>query len=178
MKRRSTNRQALHKQDGSGDDDNEINNPTARTKGEGVVSGAKADRVVDSVRGNPKATHETGGRRSTQTRRKAKQEEAAETVSSDPSRQASTSSREEEMVMRPQRPPNATIRMLNDILCGKGIPIQTYPGNRRLHEIVASFREQYEGTPRQKKADIIKVHPREYDPGARTPDRQASYRSS
>ena len=43
-----------------------------------------------------------------------------------------------------------------DILCGRGIPIQTYTGNIRLHEIVNSRRPEYTAASRQDKPQIIK----------------------
>jgi hypothetical protein len=50
----------------------------------------------------------------------------------------------------------AVVRLPTDVLCGRGIPIQTYPGNIRLHQLVNSVRQQYQQTPRQHKPLVIK----------------------
>jgi hypothetical protein len=48
-------------------------------------------------------------------------------------------------------------RRPQDILCGRGVPIQTYHGNLRLHELVESFRERYLAADRKDKPSLIRA---------------------
>ncbi len=50
---------------------------------------------------------------------------------------------------------------MNDVRCGRGIPIQNYPGNVRFHAILNSYREKYQTIPRNDKSDFIKKIVRE-----------------
>lgn len=55
-----------------------------------------------------------------------------------------------------RRPSEFIQRTPNDVLCGRGIPIQNYHGNIRLHRIVDSFRDEYLATSRRDKPDLIR----------------------
>jgi hypothetical protein len=43
----------------------------------------------------------------------------------------------------------------DDILLGRGVPIQRHPGNIRMHHLVKSYRKRYQAATRAKKAAII-----------------------
>jgi hypothetical protein len=44
----------------------------------------------------------------------------------------------------------------NDILCGRGVPIQKNPGNIRMHRIVESYRVLYRDASRQEKSRLVR----------------------
>lgn len=54
-------------------------------------------------------------------------------------------------------PPDIVERRPTDIVCGRGIPIQHYAGNLRLHLIVDTYREQYWHSCRRDKAILIRA---------------------
>jgi hypothetical protein len=55
------------------------------------------------------------------------------------------------------KPKPITKRMANNVLCGRGLPTQTYHGNGRIHSIAAEYREQYIALPRKEKPALIKA---------------------
>ncbi len=59
-------------------------------------------------------------------------------------------------VKKRRRESDTIQRTPNDVLCGRGIPIQNYHGNIRLHRILDSFREEYLATNRRDKPDLIR----------------------
>jgi hypothetical protein len=70
---------------------------------------------------------------------------------------AETPQEDEKPAAPSAEPKPITKRTANDVLCGRGLPIQTHHGNVRLHSIVAEHREQYIALPRKDKPTFIKA---------------------
>jgi hypothetical protein len=53
--------------------------------------------------------------------------------------------------------PESTVKYnRDDVLLGRGVPIQRHPGNKRMHRIVETYREQYRNASRAEKTLIVR----------------------
>jgi len=73
----------------------------------------------------------------------------------------------------------STSRTPQDVLCGRGMPFQLYPGNLHLHRVADSYRDEYMGSRRAEKPKIIKKIIKEIrDTGARFIKPHGTFRSN
>ncbi|KAL3922398.1 MAG: hypothetical protein SGILL_002228 [Bacillariaceae sp.] len=73
----------------------------------------------------------------------------------------------------------STARTPQDVLCGRGMPFQSYPGNVNMHELVGEHRDEYMSSKRAQKPLVIKsIIQKLKDAGARFLRPHGEFRSN
>jgi len=101
-------------------------------------------------------------------------------VSNDSAKGSATKSPSKKRERQSHSPSSSSIRRTPyDILCGRGIPIQNYHGNIRLHTILDSYRDEYLQTDRRNKPLLIRrIVAKIKEGGARFLKRKSTFHTS